>query len=71
MMDSMKPTQQTYRKVVVFGSAGQLGRDLCPRLPGEVTALTRADVDLTNPEAPRAMLEKLRPDLVIMGEVRN
>ena len=27
--------------IAVLGSAGQLGRDLCPRLPGEVVPLTR------------------------------
>ena len=64
-MDSMKPTQQKLKKIAVLGSAGQLGRDLCPRLPGEVVALTRADVELTNPDAPRARLETLRPDMVI------
>jgi dTDP-4-dehydrorhamnose reductase len=52
-------------KYVVFGSAGQLGRDLCPRLPGEVVPLTRAHVDLTRPETFRAVLTDLRPDVVI------
>jgi dTDP-4-dehydrorhamnose reductase len=53
------------KKYVVLGSAGQLGRDLCPRLAGEVVALTRADVDLTRPDGLRATLENHRPEIVI------
>ena len=34
-------------KYAVLGSTGQLGRDLCPKLAGEVTALTRENADLT------------------------
>jgi dTDP-4-dehydrorhamnose reductase len=52
-------------KYAVLGSAGQLGRDLCPRLPGEVVALTRERADLTRPDMLRATLADLRPDLVI------
>lgn len=51
-------------KHAVIGAAGQLGRDLCPRLSGEVTALTRERADLTNPELLRATLAELRPDVV-------
>lgn len=64
-MKGMSGAVQKRKKFVVLGSAGQLGRDLCPRLPGEVVALTRADFDLTQPEPPREMLAKLAPDLVI------
>jgi dTDP-4-dehydrorhamnose reductase len=49
----------------VLGSAGQLGRDLCPRLAGEVTPLTREDADLTRPETLRAAVARLRPDVVV------
>ena len=52
-------------KTVVLGAAGQLGRDLCPRLPGEVVPLSRADVDLTDAERVRALLADLAPDLVV------
>src|SRR4051812_30704475 len=52
-------------KYAVLGSAGQLGRDLCPRLPGEVVALTREHIDLTRPEAIRPVLGEVRPDVVI------
>jgi dTDP-4-dehydrorhamnose reductase len=52
-------------RYAVLGAAGQLGRDLCPRLVGEVCALTRADVDLTRVESLRNLLGTLRPDVVI------
>lgn len=52
-------------KYVVIGSAGQLGRDLCPRLPGEVIPLTRERADLTRPDILRATLAELRPDVVV------
>jgi len=52
-------------KYAVLGAAGQLGRDLCPRLAGEVVPLTRADADLTQRGALRKLLDGLRPDVVI------
>ncbi len=52
-------------KYLVLGAAGQLGRDLCPRLPGEVVPLGRPHIDLTRPESLRAALEEVRPDVVI------
>jgi dTDP-4-dehydrorhamnose reductase len=52
-------------KYAVLGAAGQLGRDLCPRLPGEVVALTRDRADLTRPESLRSALEEIRPDVVV------
>src|SRR5262249_17488800 len=52
-------------KYAVLGAAGQLGRDLCPRLPGEVTALTREQADLTCPDTLRAALDAVRPDVVV------
>src|SRR5262249_20347230 len=52
-------------KYAVLGAAGQLGRDLCSRLPGEVVPLTRAEADLTQRGALRKLLDGLRPDVVI------
>lgn len=56
-------------RFAVLGSAGQLGRDLAPRLEGEVTALTRAEADLARPDALRAALAAAlaaaRPDVVV------
>jgi dTDP-4-dehydrorhamnose reductase len=48
----------------VLGAAGQLGRELCQYLPGEVHAFTRADIDLTRPET-LAPLRELHPDCVL------
>lgn len=52
-------------KYAVIGSAGQLGRDLAPRLVGDVVALTRAEADLTRADSLRTSLTALRPDVVI------
>jgi dTDP-4-dehydrorhamnose reductase len=52
-------------RTVVLGSAGQLGRDLVPRLSGEVLAWTRADVDLIDFEGMRKKLQMVKPDVVI------
>jgi dTDP-4-dehydrorhamnose reductase len=52
-------------RFAVLGAAGQLGRDLCPRLPGEVAALTREQADLTNPDTLRQALTDVRPDVVV------
>ena len=52
-------------KTVILGAAGQLGRQLCKVLPGDVAALGRADADLTRPAALRQALEQLHPDFVV------
>jgi len=52
-------------RVAVLGSHGQLGRDLVPRLPGEVMALTRTDIDLSMLESTTARLAEIQPDVVI------
>jgi dTDP-4-dehydrorhamnose reductase len=52
-------------RYIVIGANGQLGRDLCPRLPGEVVALTREQADLTQPDQLRQALANLRPGIVI------
>jgi dTDP-4-dehydrorhamnose reductase len=52
-------------RTVVLGAPGQLGRDLVPRLSGEVIPLGRADVDLADAPALRARLTALRPDVVV------
>lgn len=50
--------------IAVIGAAGQLGRDLCSRLAGDVVPLTRAEVDLTRPET-FSRLRELQPDTII------
>lgn len=55
-------------RYAVLGAAGQLGRDLCPRLPGEVIPLSRNGspaVDLARPESLHAIFDDVRPDVVI------
>lgn len=52
-------------RTLVLGSAGQLGRDLCPLLPGEAVPLTRDTADLSRPESLREALKTHRPDVVI------
>jgi dTDP-4-dehydrorhamnose reductase len=52
-------------KYAVIGAAGQLGRDLCPRLPGEFVALSRAEAELSKPELVRSTLSTVKADVVI------
>lgn len=52
-------------KIAVLGAQGQLGRDLCPRLSGEVIPLTRADLDLDKPDTIAPALEKHRPHVLV------
>lgn len=52
-------------KSLVIGAGGQLGRDLCPRLPGEIISAGRGNADLTRPDILQATIEHVRPDLVV------
>jgi dTDP-4-dehydrorhamnose reductase len=52
-------------KFLVLGANGQLGRDLCPRLPGEVIPAGRAQADLTDPDSLRVHLDEVGPDVVV------
>jgi dTDP-4-dehydrorhamnose reductase len=52
-------------RTAVLGAPGQLGRDLVPRLSGEVVPLARADLDLTRAESIRAKLDDVRPVVVV------
>lgn len=52
-------------KTVLIGSAGQLGRELQPLLSGDVIALTRNNVDLSDAERLRMCLESHRPNRVV------
>ncbi|MDX3385599.1 dTDP-4-dehydrorhamnose reductase [Streptomyces niveiscabiei] len=42
---------------LITGAGGMLGRDLVATLPGEVTAPTRTELDITDPAAVRAAVE--------------
>lgn len=52
-------------KIAVLGANGQLGRDLCPRLTGEIMPLTRNEIDLDRPDTIKPSLNALLPDVVI------
>lgn len=52
-------------KIAVLGSKGQLGRDLCPRLAGEVVPLTRDQVDLEKPESIGSYFATNPPDVLV------
>jgi dTDP-4-dehydrorhamnose reductase len=53
--------------VLLFGAAGQLGHELASRLHvlGPVTALTRQDIDLSNADALRSLLQAQRPAVIV------
>jgi dTDP-4-dehydrorhamnose reductase len=52
-------------RIAVLGAPGQLGRDLVPRLSGEVLAWGRNDLDLEKPETIRPALETTQPQIII------
>jgi dTDP-4-dehydrorhamnose reductase len=49
----------------VLGAAGQLGSDLCLRLPGEVIPLSRAEIDLTIHEPIPDAVAALKLDVLV------
>lgn len=55
------------RPILLVGAAGQLGRELAPRLAriGRVVAATRSDVDLERPADIRAYVAQVRPAIVV------
>jgi dTDP-4-dehydrorhamnose reductase len=52
-------------RTLVVGANGQLGRDLVPRLPGEVRPAIRADFDLDQPASVADFIGRTRPDVVV------
>src|SRR5436309_1404000 len=52
-------------KTIVLGANGQLGRELCRVLPGDVCGLTRRDVDLADAPTLRRAIEARHPQLVV------
>jgi dTDP-4-dehydrorhamnose reductase len=52
-------------RYLVIGANGQLGRDLAPRLGGDVVEAGRDRADLTDVESLRRTLEETRPDVVL------
>ena len=59
-------------RIVLAGAGGQLGRALVPALTGhELTALTHAQLDITDATAVRVAVETHRPDLVLNAAAYN
>lgn len=60
-------------RYVVIGATGQLGFDLVQtfNLPGEVVALTHADIELRDPPRMRAVLGDIRPTHVLNTAAYN
>jgi dTDP-4-dehydrorhamnose reductase len=57
-------------RLLQFGTSGQVGIELlrqAPAFPVEVTALSRAEADFTDPEACAARVLEHRPDLVVIA----
>ena len=54
-------------KILIFGSSGQVGRELQRHLPdvGSVQAVGRDDVDFLHPEAIRTAIARFRPDCIV------
>ena len=54
-------------RIAVLGAAGQLGRDLCPRLAalGEVIPLSRADIDLSQLDTIAPAIAARKPDVFV------
>src|SRR5215475_544971 len=54
-------------RVLITGSGGQIGRALLKSVPENVSAvgLTRADLDISDPQAVTSSIQRHRPDLII------
>jgi dTDP-4-dehydrorhamnose reductase len=52
-------------RYLVVGADGQLGRDLSPRLEGDVVSAGRQRMDLLRPDSLQATLDEVRPNVVI------
>ena len=54
-------------RIVLFGKNGQLGWEFQRILPilGEVIALGRSEVDVSDPHEIQKSLDELKPDLII------
>ena len=52
-------------RVAVTGSDGQLGQHLCGALGPSAIALSRADLDLTDPSSVEQAMRRYAPDIVV------
>ena len=58
-------------RIALIGSAGQLGSDLLPLLPGEVIALRHHDIELGDDTSVPQVLDDIAPDIVINTAAYN
>lgn len=58
-------------RIALIGAAGQLGTDLHRSLVGEIVPLTHADVEVTDPGSIDAMLDRVRPEMVVNTAAYN
>ena len=58
---------QPFKKILLTGVSGQVGHALKIKLPplGQLVALDRSQLDLSNPDAIRSMIQAIKPDLII------
>lgn len=52
-------------RYLVIGANGQLGRDLCPRLPGKVIGVGREQADLTRSDRLQATVAQIQPQVIV------
>lgn len=66
-VSTIAQTERADRAVLLFGGAGQVGRQLRLALArlGTVIPLTRADADLTDPDSLREVIERVRPLVIV------
>ena len=57
-------------RVALIGAGGQLATDLAPLFP-DLVPLTRADLDITQPDAVATVLDGIRPDVVLNTAAYN
>ena len=53
------------KKIVVIGSTGQLGSELCKQLGDQAIGLSHKSIDITNLNQVRSILKNLQPKFVI------
>lgn len=58
-------------RIALIGSAGQLGSDLLPLLPGEVIALRHHDIELGDDASVPQVLDAIAPNIVINTAAYN
>ncbi|MFO1005901.1 MAG: dTDP-4-dehydrorhamnose reductase [Planctomycetaceae bacterium] len=58
-------------RIALIGANGQLGTDLHRQLAGEVVPLTHADIEVTRADSIDAMLDSVKPDLVLNTAAYN